>query len=203
MSPIAISSASFLAATTLSLPLTAPVKETGLVGHPAILAAFITAGVGLTVFGGTQWVLHCREKTSLLLEKLEALYLGLSRLSQLGIKRAEYFAGNESIEGLMKIRGTRLTDEISMFQSFHFTALKQPIAVVMKQNGKVLELLGGSNRAKSREILNDEILELMRLIALASTLICEEQDTLTKARWYHYLPGIRALKSSLEVEVNS
>lgn len=200
---IAVTSAFLLMATSILPSQTPPANGSDLATQPAILAAVISAGVGLIVFAGTQWVIHCREKTSLLLEKLEALYIGLGRLSQLGIKRAEYYAQDESIEGLMKVRGTRLTDEIVMLQSFHFPAINQPAAAVMKQNSKVLELLGGPNRANSKDVLKDETMELMRLIALASTLICENQNSLTKARWFHYLPGIRAFNGSFAIKTNS
>ena len=112
-------------------------------------------------------MLHCREKTNLLLEKLEALYIGLSRLSQLGIKRADYYAGAEAIGGLKKVRGTRLTDEVSVLQSFYFKTFRQPLAGVMKQNGKVLELLGGPNRAIFRKIVNDEVIARLEATELS------------------------------------
>ena len=188
MSLVALTSASCLAAAATWLAQLIGPKEPSVWEQPAILAAVISAGVGLTVLALTQWVLHCREKTSLLLEKLEILYTNLSRLLQLGTKRAEYFSGEESIEGLMKVRGTRLTNEIIMLQSFHFPALQQPITAVLRENGKVTELLGGPNAAATSEVLQAATIELNRLIAIVSTLICKEQAKLTQAKWYHYIP---------------
>ena len=67
----------------------------------------------------------------------------------------------------MKVRGPRLTDEVSVLQSFHLIALRQPLAGVMKQNGKVLELLGGPNRAISRKIVRDEVIARLEATELS------------------------------------
>ena len=182
MSLVALNCASSHVAVAAWMAQIVGAKQTSVWEQPAILAAVISAGVGLVVLAITQWVLHCREKSSLLLEKLELLYSGLSRLAQLGIKRAEYFVGDESIEGLMRARGTRLTNEIVMLQSFYFPALVKHITAVMKENNKVTELLGGPNRASSLKALNEATLALNREIAVVSTIICTKQGKLTKAR---------------------
>lgn len=160
--------------------------------QPAVQSALIAAAIGLIVFAGTQWVLHCRERTSLLLEKLELLYKSTSSLANLSAKRAEYYSAPQSREGLVKVKGTKLTDEISMLQAFHFPSLSTRITGIMNLNGKVLQLLGGKTRADSKEELRRTLDELNHSIAGTLGVICKDKDYLTRGKWYHYIPIVRS-----------
>lgn len=164
------------------------------VKQPAVQSAIIAAGIGLFVFAGTQWVLHCRERTSLLLEKLELLYKATSSLANLGRKRADYYDGIDTAEDLASVKAAEITDEISMLQAFHFPVLKIQIEHVLKLNGKVLRALNGKTRATSKAELRSLLDELNESASKTLGYMCRKKDYLTRGCWYHYVPFLRSIR---------
>jgi hypothetical protein len=160
--------------------------------QPAVQAAVIAAGVGLLVFALTQWVLHCRERTTLLLGKLELLYTAISSLGNLSVKRAEFWSAPFTREAFLKVKGTKLTDQIGMLQAFHFPWLQTRVKNVLSGNGQVLALLAGSTKATNKDQLRAALDELDRSVAGTLGLICENRNRLTRSNWFHYVPIVRS-----------
>ena len=160
--------------------------------QPAVQSALIAASIGLVVFAGTQWVLHCRERTRLLLEKLELLYKLTSSLANLSARRAEYYSAAESHEGYVQVKGTEITDEISMLQAFHFPNLDSRFTSLLDLNGQVLQLLSGNTRADTKEELREVLKQLNASAAAIMGLICRQKAYLTRDKWYYYIPIVRS-----------
>ncbi len=155
---------------------------------PQILSAVITGGLGLMVFAGTQWVLHRREETKLLREKLEALYKATSRMAELQVERLKYYEGDDDLEMFKSIYGGETSDEIAMLQAFYFPQLKQPILRLLEQNSFILGMLRGKGKAESLKEITEAISELNRIVEEIAVLLRTRRRSLTSSRWWNYLP---------------
>ena len=163
--------------------------------QPSVQSALIAASIGLVVFAGTQWILHCRERTSLLLDKLENLYKAASSLANFSVVRLDYFAGPQSHEALLKVKGVEITDEIFLLQAFYFPPLEGRVNSMMELNRKALSLLGGSSRAAEKREIREALAELDQSIAVTLGMICRNQKRYTKGSWYLYIPLVRSFFS--------
>jgi len=56
---------------------------------PALISAFISAAVAFIVLAASQWVIHRRERSRLLLGKLEEMYLLLLEIGTRNMERFE------------------------------------------------------------------------------------------------------------------
>lgn len=159
--------------------------------QPSVQAALIAAGIGFAVFAGTQWILYCRERTTLLLKKLEDLYKAASSLANLSVLRLDYYAGPESHESLMKVKGVELTDEIFMLQAFYFPPLEARVNSVMELNRTAISLLAGPTRAADKREIRAALAALDESIAGTLGVIAQNQRRYTKGSWYLYIPLVR------------
>lgn len=162
--------------------------------QPQVLAALITSAVGFVVFAATQWVLHRREESNLLREKLEVLYRSLNRLADLQGARMRSLDEEVDYDKLKELQGGEHTENIALLCSFYFPKLEPIFAEAMKANFAVSTKLAGKHRAKSQEELIDLLLNLNLEISKATTHISRNAKILTELRWVDLLPKFMTKK---------
>lgn len=168
--------------------------------QPAVQGSLFAATAAVTVFVGTQWILHCRERTSLLAEKLESLFTSISTLTKLGQKRIEFYVRSGTVDDLKEVAGSDITDQISMYQSLYFPTFVQPINRLLELDGNVVRKLAGRGRAETLDDMKEIIAELNMVAGEVKTLITRNQLGLTRASFRHYLPFTNAPRLKLAVE---
>lgn len=137
--------------------------------QPALLPALITSGVGLFVFAGTQIVLHMREETKLLRERLEKLMLVLGDFADSNHQRVrhtfklveeaqskklvEYSDSNELTLHSVQVKLITLVD-------FYFPDLAEDARSVAEANRRVSDYILHCGESRFRSFSEDTFFAL-------------------------------------------
>jgi hypothetical protein len=153
-----------------------------------MVPALISAAVAFTILAISQWIIHRRETSALLLSKLEDLYFLLLEMGSRNMERFEPFliaaaqggAPNQWPLKLEKMLMADLLERLELLVSFHFPQLKDSMQrlfdlnrdcteVVVLNPGKIWKR--GEVTAKSEPFANEMAVLRRRIIAERSQLI--------------------------------
>jgi len=112
-----------------------------------VIAAFISATVALIIFVLSQWIVHRREKSSLLLSKLEELYDLLLALGERNGKRFDHLLRElpgikqEPKLSFEETLASDLLEKIRLLVEFYFPQLKSDLERLFEANRGCLDVL--------------------------------------------------------------
>ena len=172
-----------------------------------MIAALISASVALLVFTLTQWITARRERTKLLLSKLEELYSLVVEYDRRNLARAEilsslYATGKFKTEGEskdlshMEWRAKDLNSKLRMYSSFYFPVLDADVQRLFTGNEAMATIV---RRRRSSVLTDREIMAavepISELVGLLRERIIAERLVLTRdlaaevKEWLHRYSG--------------
>lgn len=147
-------------------------------------AALISASVALIIFVLSQWIIHRRERSTLLLSKLEELYDLLLALGERNGKRFDHLL--HALPGIRQepklsfeeTLASDLLEKIRLLVEFHFPQLKTDLEALFEANRECLGVLQPGQGEYSAAMKTAE--EFVGRIEELKTRILIQRKVLTK-----------------------